>query len=577
VGASEARGGVPVASSRAQGPGGAESLERRLVALMAARLVLALLSLGIALAVDTAVDLGIEDWRGLYGTVTLAFVATALYGVALPRVRHKRRFAAMNVATDIGMVSALVHFSGSADTVFAFLYLLIAVYGALLFDRRGALAVAGLAALAYGGVLALGRALGPVPDSAAALPLAMLLGSWAVHALATVAAAALASVLSAELRRTGEALRQRTHDLDRLWRLHRHTVESLMSGLLTADPEGRITSLNPEAERITGLRSHQALGRDVDEVLPGVRGAAIARAGASGAARSRVRLPYRSSSGGAYLGVAAYVLRDDDGCPSGHVVIFQDVTDVVEMERELRRSERLAAVGQLSASMAHEIRNPLAAISGSIQMLRLGGHDGRGAQESRRLMDIVLRETDRLNRLLTEFLEYARPGPLRLEALPVEEAVAEVLAIFDASRPAGVEVTAELGSGLRLRADPGQVRQLLWNLLLNAAQAMPDGGTIALTARESGPPQDRPAGRRNDREEEGWIEIGVRDGGVGIPADALDRIFDPFFTTKPGGTGLGLATVHRIVEEHGGSIRVQSAEAKGTAFHVRLPRATEAR
>src|SRR5262245_28587633 len=304
---------------------------------MAARLALALLSLGIALAVDTAVDLGIEDWRGLYGTVALAFVATALYGVVLPRVRNRRRFAAVNVATDIGMVSALVHFSGIADTVFAFLYLLVAVYGALLFERRGALAVAGLAALAYGGVLALGRWLGPVPDSAAALPRAMLVGSWTVHSLGIVGAAALASVLSAELRRTGEALRQRTHDLDRLWRLHRHTVESLMSGLLTTDPQGRITSLNPEAERITGLRSQQALGRDVDEVLPGIRAAAIARAGAGGGARSRTRLPYRSSRGGSHLGVAAYVLRDDDGRPSGHVVIFQDVSDVVEMERELRR------------------------------------------------------------------------------------------------------------------------------------------------------------------------------------------------------------------------------------------------
>ena len=559
----------------ARNPAG--SFERRLVALMAARLALALLSLGIALAVDTAVDLGIEDWRGLYGTVALAFVATALYGVALPRVRDRRRFAAINVATDIGMVSALVHFSGSADTVFAFLYLLVAVYGALLFERRGALAVAVLAAVAYGGVLVLGRVLGPVPDSASALPRAMLVGSWAVHSLATVAAAALASVLSAELRRTGEALRQRTHDLDRLWRLHRHTVESLMSGLLTTDPEGRITSFNPEAERITGLRAHRALGRDVDEVLPGVRGEAIARAGAGGGARSRVRLAYRSSRGGSYLGVGAYVLRDDEGLPSGHVVIFQDVTEVVEMERELRRSERLAAVGQLSASMAHEIRNPLAAISGSIQLLGSGGEGPRGKQESRRLMEIVLRETDRLNRLLTEFLEYARPGPLRLEALPVAEVVAEVLAIFDASRPGGVEVAVELEPGLCLRADPGQLRQVLWNLLINAAQAMPDGGTIGLGARACGPAQDGPAGRRNDREEGGWVEIAVRDAGVGIPADVLDRIFDPFFTTKPGGTGLGLATVHRIVEEHGGSIRVQSADGKGTTFQLRLPRAAEAR
>jgi two-component system sensor histidine kinase PilS (NtrC family) len=350
-----------------------------------------------------------------------------------------------------------------------------------------------------------------------------------------------------------------------------------MSGLLTTDPEGRITSFNPEAERITGLQAQQALGRDVDEVLPGVRGEAIARAGASDGARSRVRIAYRSSRGGSYLGVGAYVLRDDEGRPSGHVVIFQDVTEVVGMERELRRSERLAAVGQLSASMAHEIRNPLAAISGSIQVLRRAGEGARGAEESRRLMDIVLRETDRLNRILTEFLEYARPGPLRLEALPLAEAVAEVLAIFDASRPPGVEVSVELQPGLHLRADPGQLRQLLWNLLLNAAQAMPGGGVVALGARASPPPQDGPARRRNEREEGGWVEIAVRDGGVGIPAEAQDRIFDPFFTTKPGGTGLGLATVHRIVEEHGGSIRVQSAEGKGTTFHLRLPRAAGAR
>ena len=559
------------------GPGEGDSLERRLVALMAARLALALLSLLITLAVDTSFDLGIEDWRGLYGTVALAFVATALYGVALPRVRHKRRFAAMNVATDIGIVSALVHFSGNADTVFAFLYLLVAVYGALLFERRGALAVAGLASLAYGGVLAAGRWLGPVPDSAAALPLAMMIGAWVMHSLATIAAAALASVLSGELRRTGEALRQRTHDLDRLWKLHRHTVESLMSGLLTTDPEGRITSFNPEAERITGLRAHEALGRDVERVIPGVSAQAIQRAGSRRGARSRVRISYRSSRGGSWLGVAAYVLRDDEGRPSGHVVIFQDVSDVVEMERDLRRSERLAAVGELSASMAHEIRNPLAAISGAIQMLQRDGGGGRGGEQSQRLMDIVLRETDRLNRLLTEFLEYARPGPLRREPLLLEETLAEVLAIFDPSRPEAIAVGVAIEPGLRLRADPGQLRQLLWNLLLNAAQAMPEGGSIEVEARSSGPPQERPGGGRNDGMEEGWIELGVRDGGVGIPAEVLDRIFDPFFTTKPGGTGLGLATVHRIVEEHGGSIRVQSAAGKGTSFHVRLPRDAEAK
>jgi two-component system sensor histidine kinase PilS (NtrC family) len=225
--------------------------------------------------------------------------------------------------------------------------------------------------------------------------------------------------------------------------------------------------------------------------------------------------------------------------------------------------------------MAHEIRNPLAAISGAIQMLHQGGGGGGSGEQSRRLMDIVLRETDRLNRLLTEFLEYARPGPLRRESLTLEETVAEVLAIFDASRPPETRVSVSIEPGLRLCADPGQLRQLLWNLLLNAAQAMPDGGEIGIEAHASRPPQERPGGGRNDGMEGSWVEIGVRDAGAGIPVEVQDRIFDPFFTTKPGGTGLGLATVHRIVEEHGGSIRVQSAAGKGTSFHVRLPRDAE--
>ena len=159
------------------------------------------------------------------------------------------------------------------------------------------------------------------------------------------------------------------------------------------------------------------------------------------------------------------------------------------------------------------------------------------------------------------------------EPVAVAESIAEVLAVFEGSRPPRLEIALDLEPGLRLRADPGQLRQLLWNLILNAAQAMPQGGTIEISAHGRPDAQGGPGRGRKEAEGGGWIELGVRDGGVGIPAEALDQIFDPFFTTKPGGTGLGLATVHRIVEEHGGSIRVQSAEGKGTSVTIRLPRA----
>ena len=285
-------------------------------------------------------------------------------------------------------------------------------------------------------------------------------------------------------------------------------------------------------------------------------------------------MAYRNRQGAErYLGVAAYVLRDADGVSGGRVLIFQDVTEVVEMEAELRRSERLAAVGELSASIAHEIRNPLAAISGSIQMLR-NESGALGGDAAARLMKIVLRETDRLNLLITDFLRYARPGPLQLEPVVVRDAVSEMLEVFAPALPDGVEVVAEVEEGLTVHADAAQLRQLLWNLVLNAVQAMPDGGE--LTIRAAVMPEEAPQEARSERRNMGeaksaWAELSVRDKGTGIPAELVDRIFDPFFTTKPQGSGLGLAMVHRIVEEHGGSLGVKSVVGRGTEMRVRLP------
>jgi two-component system sensor histidine kinase PilS (NtrC family) len=545
-----------------------------LVILMAARLALSLVSFVVALVLDaTVADFTLSERRGFYGTVAFAFLATAAYGVMLPRVRHQRRFAAFNIAADVAIVTALVYLSGGRDSPFTFLYVLVGVYAAVLFDRFGALATAAAASVAYGAVLLAGRA-------TAAPTEAPIVGwvVWGVHSAAVVLGAALASFLAAELRRADAELARRDSELRRLRGLYQRTFESLMSGLLTIDLEGRITSFNPEAESITGVAAGEAVGREGESVLPGLHAEVIGAADDGQGAGARARMRFRNLRGiDLHLGIAAYILKDESGDPSGHVVIFQDVTQVVEMEGELRRSERMAAVGQLSASLAHEVRNPLAAISGSIQMLQGRLPDFDGSREPGKLMDIALREIDRLDRLIADFLGYARPGPLNLRAVGVAGVLEDVFEIFEAVRSDTVEVHTDLEADLGVRADPDQLRQVLWNLVINAAQAMPGGGVLAVSGRRwpCEASQENSEESRKDGEDESKlnsIEIAVADEGVGIAADDLARIFDPFFTTKREGSGLGLATVHRIVANHGGSVRVESKLGAGTTIRVRLPR-----
>jgi len=533
-------------------------VERLLLVLMGARLALALGSLAIGVVLD-AMERDAIQAPAFYVTVVLCFVATLVYRPFVGRIRRPRAFAGINVATDVALVTALVVFSGGKDSVFTFLYVAVGIYGAVLFPGWGVAGAALAGSFGYGTVLWIGSRgwLGPASE-----PLPVLLTSWVVHVAAMVGVSGLAGYLARELERAGIALEERSQDLAQLRTLHEWTVESLQSGLLTTDLEGCVTSFNREAQRITHLSRGEALGRDLEAVLPGVR---------AFRERRRSRMPFESPDGRTlHLGIGCYELFDPSGATEGQVVIFQDVTEVVAMEQELRLAERLAAIGGLSASIAHEIRNPLAAISGSIQMMRAAARADDG--ESRRLMDIVLREVDRLDRLIADFLQFARPAPPCLEEVALAELLGEVLEMFEASRPEGVRIECAVEPRMRVAADPGQLRQVLWNLLQNAVQAMPQGGVVRFEGRTW--PQDEAAGDRMVEEKPVRAEIAVMDQGPGIAADVVEHAFDPFFTTKIGGTGLGLAIVQRVLAEHGGVVRLERTSGRfGTAVRLFLPAA----
>jgi two-component system sensor histidine kinase PilS (NtrC family) len=459
---------------------------QQLIRLIGARLMLALLVLGVALTLVGVREGSEAEERGLYGTMAAAFLVSAVYAAVMPRVRRLGRFGAVQLATDIALLTSLVYFSGGKDSLFTFLHVLLIVYAARLFGHPGAYLTTAVASLAYGGVL-LGVEQGLLPRLADGLasptPWFTL---WGLHSGAWLLVALLSSTLSRELRFAGRELDRRRTALERLQRHHERTVESLTSGLLTTNRAGRVTALNEEGERITGMSPGRALGLDLEAVLPGVRRCVIDASGSS-PGRMRARMEFVHPGGERlHLGVAASVLRDVGGEPSGHVVIFQDVSDVVRMEAELRRSERLAAVGELSAGMAHEVRNPLAAISGAIQMLRAGLGVGEEDAERRRLMDIVVRETDRVDALITEFLRFARPAPPKLTVVHLAGLVDEVLEVFASELPEGVTLERDVPRGLQVQADGDHLRQLLWNLLLNGAQAISGPGRLTVSASLKG-------------------------------------------------------------------------------------------
>ncbi len=533
---------------------------RTLTRLLVARLLLAGSGVGLALALAVDGRSPAEEF-GLWAVLAVAFGSTAVSAAWMNRLRRPRRFSVVQLGADVAAVSALVHFSGGGASPFGFLYLPITVFGAMLFHRRGAYGSAILSSLAYGGVLAAGS--GETPGE-------VTFAVWCGHTGGLLLVALLASALADEVRLTGERLDDSRARLRALASLHERTVECLTSGLLTLDADARVSFVNPEGERILGTLAVDLVGRPLGDVLPGAEALAQDAEAARGRTRSRLQVPGADGET-RHLGLALSILRDASGGPAGHVVIFQDVTEVVRMERELQLRSRLAGVGELAASIAHEIRNPLAAISGSVELLR-GGVE---PSERERLMSIVLREIGRLDALIGDFLQYARPAPPKLERVALAPLLGEVVEMLRAAAPAEIRIEQDADPEARALGDATQLRQLVWNLVRNACDALEGSGRIHLAARRlEHPPQGvGDADRKRPREGALGVEIIVSDNGRGIAAADLERIFDPFFTTKPEGTGLGLATVHRIVESHGGALHVESPSGGGTRFRVQLPAA----
>ena len=533
---------------------------RRLAWLIAGRAIVitVLLGSGLLVEINAPGRLPIGPFSTLVG---LTYALTAVYALTLRLADRLPWLVDVQLAIDAVIITTLIGVSGGVTSYFSLLYVLPIIAGAALQHGRGAMMVAVLSSVLYAGVGVL-QYQGPSPgawlpaDPAALPPPRAALYTIAVNVFAFLAVAALARSLAENLRRTGARLERASKTIEDLQAFNQDVIDSLTSGLVTTDVGGRVLSLNRAAEEILGVPSHRLIERDVGEVLqlPGEVRREIA-ADLDGQRSRRAEFFYHRADGAEIeIGMATAHLLAPDG-KAGFLITFQDVTEVKRLERDGRLKQRLAAVGEMAAGMAHEIRNPLASMAGSIQVLR---EELPLSADQADLLDIVLRESRRLNDTIRGFLSYARPQPASPSRLDLRNAVAETALLLRNGGEVGPEheVATDLPPGpVWYQADEGQIRQVLWNLSTNGLRAMPSGGRLVLSVRGAA----------------GGAALEVTDQGLGIPREQLDRIFQPFHGTFTRGSGLGLAIVHRIVSEYGGEIQVASLAGKGTKFTILMP------
>jgi two-component system sensor histidine kinase PilS (NtrC family) len=496
--------------------------------------------------------------RSFYGLILLSYGLSLVYLILHARRLPQQLQAAIQLTGDLIVVTGFVYTTGGVYSPFSFLYLTVIVVAAAML-RGGGLVFAGLSAITYGTLANLMYfGLLPRPVDLEGVPVvpspSRVLYQILIHVVGFILVAVLVSYLTESLRRAHTRLEEETERANQFVALSQHVVRSVGAGILAADLEGRVLHVNPAGATILGLDDVDShIGRPLETVMPlaGHNWGLIATRARS---HSIARLEGTLERLGTRLGLSVDPLRDERSTLVGFIVNFQDLTELRIIAERERLRDRMAAIGELAARMAHEIKNPLASISGSAQMLTsVGELDTTG----RRLLDIVVDESRRLSGILDGFLVYARPGQSTHSMCDLNKMLRDCLDLLRRSEEIGRshELVLEVPDRLTVLGEEHLLRQIFWNLSRNALQAMPDGGTLRIVAERRG----------------AAVVLRWHDTGVGMPEEIRQRAFEPFVTSQRNGTGLGLAVVYSAVQEHGGSVDIASSPGRGTTITVELP------
>jgi two-component system sensor histidine kinase PilS (NtrC family) len=549
---------------------GDQDLSERIKWLMILRIVVVTVMLGftVLLQLREGTEFFSTPLRSLYLFIGFFYLLTIAYSITFHLGMSGPNFAVLQIAIDLILISGIVLITGGMESLFSITYFLVIIGASIIFYRWGGFLAALASAALYSAAVAapLWPAIAAVVDHDQAYlnASAIYVGyRVALNVFGFLLVAGLSSSLAESLRRTGAELSAKSSHLAELEKRSENILQSISSGLVTTDLGGSITYVNRTAERIADIGASATLGTPFLEVfqlsdnwnpfnsLKGLEGSPF-----------RVEGWVRNGSEEQYLGMTFSLLKDEGEQVSGVICSFQDLTQIRKMEEQIRRSDRLAVVGELAAGMAHEIRNPLASLSGSIQLL---SEELTLDSTSRELMEIINREVSRLNALITDFLHYASPRPLQVKEVDLLALLRETVTLLQqSSGPEWIMTISAPEGNCLAEVDQVMMKQVFWNLARNAVEAMPEGGELAMTIKRF--PVEGEEGIITDH-----LEISFADTGMGISPHEMDRVFTPFHSTKEQGTGLGLAIVFKIVEAHGGRIEVDCSREKGTVFRIRVP------
>ena len=522
-----------------------------LVWLVRVRIFILTLLLAIELAVAQFSPAPIP-WRLFLTTILFWYSLSLFYVLLLSFWQEHRLQATLQILTDVALVSLVIHETGGWDSSLNFLYPLVIIVASVLLPRMWAGLIAALAFILYGTVLELNY-YAVVPSYCTTHPgLKALQAIIFVNLFAFLAVAYLAGLLTAKLRQVGVQLQDASGALESLQAVHENIIHSISSGLITTSLDGRITLVNPAAQRLLERTPAQLIGSSVSQLfldpLP-----TVSSQEAHGEVRFDPPTKYRKT-----LRVRVTALTVPDRGELGYVYAFDDLTEIRRLEREVRMQDRLAAVGRLAAAIAHEIRNPLTSIAGSVSML--SGVPEMN-EDHRRLLDIVTRESQRLNSIITDFLAYSRPKQYRFDKVDLIHLLEDTLTLMDhrmISEKTGISIHRKYSVDHALVfADGDKLKQVFWNLCENAVRAMKTGGTLTIVLEQLN--------------NEDW-QMSFIDTGRGMTPQQVEKIFEPFQSNFEGGTGLGLAIVYQIVQAHEGKVWARSKPAQGTTFILRLRR-----